>query len=1332
MANFRLKITPTSALFSKFLLLMPLFFTLKTSIKAQTYQLNSGFTNGQTVSTCGGIIYDSGGSGATYSINENYTVTFCSNSGNAIKLTFSAFDLESGYDFLKIYDGPTTASAARHTGNGFTGAGTPSAITSSGNCLTLQFTSDNSVNNAGFAAAISCVPLPTCTCQKQVLYNTDFEVNTANWTAGIVGGSGTVPLTIYSGGPTGNYVGLNYTDVTNATGDFFLEQRFNSIIPGRTYTFSADLARHSAGTRAFMRAEFYNASNVLLSSTPDQYATTLFPTFIPFSLELVAPIGATSLRVVGFANSTALKIDNARLTTCFEPIVQFSNINNTSFCSGGTASLTAVLSDPSVSVTYQWQSSTNGTTWADISGATTNSYTSGALTTSTFFRVKATPSGIGCSTTTSNPVRATILAPPSVNAGVDQTTCPNTSVNLAATATNADIFQIRPSHTSGKFLDVTGASLANGANVIQFNGNDGADQKWRFIPIVGGLPITTIAAGRYYIQNMNSGLYLYPENDGTANNTPVEQGGTIGLTTSHQWDLTNLGGGLWRIANVAAARSLEIAGASTSNSIALQLYDYSGAAHQKFYIEATVGNNYTYTWDNGLGAGANKSATPSNITTYTATATDFEGCSASDALVVNMATNCTEVCDNNRDDDGDGFIDCADPDCNCSTNTFPCDSKMYMVRANVTDGNLTDIEELTIVGNVPVLNTLFAKPFILNGLAYFNGYLYAMSNSKDTLYRIDRAGNVVNLGKVAGLPIPNIQWSGATCDRDGNYYVIEGTIAPNYRMYKIPLLPGGTYTATQIVGSGAGGAIALPNNPADIAIDETGTMYAFIQAELNTTTSNSGLYSINLSTGVPTKVGSESFMGISMGSLFAGDDGKMYSYGCINQTTAFNQNTFYAVDKTTGSVTALTSTGESVGRSDGCSCPWRVTLQRSTSTVCTYPGSTFNWDFTVRNQTGGLLNGIVFRDTLDSRFSYNFNVASVQTSLRAIYGNATTVSLASFGGGTNNVVNITGMDIPLNTTNFSLSVLISASASFTPNEIIYEQAYLRNLPSFRGTFETSDYPLTSGPNNDASPVSIYVPIVQITAGANSSICQGQSVNFTAADAGAGATYAWNFGTGATPTTATNRGPVSVTYATAGTQTATLNITVNGCTAMTSTTVTVNSTPSVSALPNQTICTGGTAILTANVSGGSGTASYQWQESTDNATWGNVVGGSGATSLSYTTAVLTTNKYYRIIVTQSPSTCSATATSALITVVADPTINVTTTAAVVCTGGAVTLNATPNGGTGTCTIQWQSSPTATTNWTNISGATNPTYTPSSLSTSLKYRARITCSGNGCCN
>jgi PKD repeat protein len=296
---------------------------------------------------------------------------------------------------------------------------------------------------------------------------------------------------------------------------------------------------------------------------------------------------------------------------------------------------------------------------------------------------------------------------------------------------------------------------------------------------------------------------------------------------------------------------------------------------------------------------------------------------------------------------------------------------------------------------------------------------------------------------------------------------------------------------------------------------------------------------------------------------------------------------------------------------------------------------------------------------------------------------------------------------------------------------VYEQAFLKNLPAFRGSYESSDYPATTGPNNDASPVTIKVSQVRITTGANQTICTGQTVSFTAGDAGIGATYDWNFGTGATPPTSTSIGPVVVTYNTAGTQTATLSVTSNGCTGVITTPVTVNSTPLVATLPNQTICTGGTAILTASVSGGSGTPVYQWQQSTDNVSWVNVSGGSGGNTLSYTTPVLTANRYYRLIVTSVPSLCSSTSTSALITVVPDPTITVATTAAIVCTGGGTSFTATPSGGVGSCVIQWQSSPNGTT-WTDIAGETNPTFTTPSLTATFRYRAKITCSGNGCCN
>ncbi len=110
---------------------------------------------GGTISTCSGTFYDSGGSGSNYANGENITTTFCSNAGDCISLNFSSFNIENGWDFLYIYDGPTTTSTLIGT---YTGTTSPGTIFSSTGCITLRFTSDGSVTRPGWVAAINCNP----------------------------------------------------------------------------------------------------------------------------------------------------------------------------------------------------------------------------------------------------------------------------------------------------------------------------------------------------------------------------------------------------------------------------------------------------------------------------------------------------------------------------------------------------------------------------------------------------------------------------------------------------------------------------------------------------------------------------------------------------------------------------------------------------------------------------------------------------------------------------------------------------------------------------------------------------------------------------------------------------------------------------------------------------------------------------------------------------------------------------------------------------------------------------------------------------------------------
>lgn len=111
-----------------------------------------------TTTTCNGKFYDSGGPASNYNDNESFVYTFNpGTTGAKIQATFSAFDVEPeatcGYDHLKVYDGPTVAAPLLGT---YCGSTIPGPFASTSGSLTFEFTSDYSVNLAGWVADITC------------------------------------------------------------------------------------------------------------------------------------------------------------------------------------------------------------------------------------------------------------------------------------------------------------------------------------------------------------------------------------------------------------------------------------------------------------------------------------------------------------------------------------------------------------------------------------------------------------------------------------------------------------------------------------------------------------------------------------------------------------------------------------------------------------------------------------------------------------------------------------------------------------------------------------------------------------------------------------------------------------------------------------------------------------------------------------------------------------------------------------------------------------------------------------------------------------------------
>ncbi len=134
-----------------------------------------GTHNGQSLSVCSGNFYDDGGAAGNYANNTGVQeVTFCSDNGSTITLDFTSFDVEANAtcNFDAMYITDLAASTTAYST--YCGTNSPGTVTSTGNCLRIEFYSDSADNRPGWAASISCgtTVLPTdfcCPNNNQVL-----------------------------------------------------------------------------------------------------------------------------------------------------------------------------------------------------------------------------------------------------------------------------------------------------------------------------------------------------------------------------------------------------------------------------------------------------------------------------------------------------------------------------------------------------------------------------------------------------------------------------------------------------------------------------------------------------------------------------------------------------------------------------------------------------------------------------------------------------------------------------------------------------------------------------------------------------------------------------------------------------------------------------------------------------------------------------------------------------------------------------------------------------------------------------------------------------------
>ncbi|MFP9097608.1 M12 family metallo-peptidase [Flavobacterium sp. RHBU_24] len=106
---------------------------------------------------CSGQVFtDTGGVNGGYGINQHITKAFIPLvAGNKIKVDFTSFGLEDGFDFIRVYDGSDTLAPLIGEFTGFTLPGSFISTAEDGS-LTVEFISDEVATASGWIANVSC------------------------------------------------------------------------------------------------------------------------------------------------------------------------------------------------------------------------------------------------------------------------------------------------------------------------------------------------------------------------------------------------------------------------------------------------------------------------------------------------------------------------------------------------------------------------------------------------------------------------------------------------------------------------------------------------------------------------------------------------------------------------------------------------------------------------------------------------------------------------------------------------------------------------------------------------------------------------------------------------------------------------------------------------------------------------------------------------------------------------------------------------------------------------------------------------------------------------
>jgi protocatechuate 3,4-dioxygenase beta subunit len=150
------------------------------------------------------------------------------------------------------------------------------------------------------------------------------------------------------------------------------------------------------------------------------------------------PLGTFEYRLIVTQTSGCITVSDSYFMVVVPDPTVTASVDIASICVGGSATVTATVTNGSPAITFQWYSgpATNGP-WTLISGATSSTYAVPSSSTgSTWYRVNTTDPNSGCSDPFSNSVQVTVVADPVVTIStMDDIYCSGETIQMTATVT---------------------------------------------------------------------------------------------------------------------------------------------------------------------------------------------------------------------------------------------------------------------------------------------------------------------------------------------------------------------------------------------------------------------------------------------------------------------------------------------------------------------------------------------------------------------------------------------------------------------------------------------------------------------------------------------------------------------------------------------------------------------------------------------------------------------------------------------------------------------------------------------------------------------------------